>query len=82
VYRAQGTVHFLAQRAVELDYQHVLSRHQPIDKKPVSKGKIVQEKGYGDDCSVLPFDQAIINPRQKYDELAYLKTTGLNGCES
>jgi hypothetical protein len=32
----------------------------------------------------LPFDQAIIGPsavEQKYKELAYLKTSTLNGCE-
>jgi alkylhydroperoxidase family enzyme len=32
----------------------------------------------------LPFDQAIIGPstvEQKYKELAYLKTSSLNGCE-
>jgi hypothetical protein len=32
----------------------------------------------------LPFDQAIIDPgavEQKYKELAYLKTSSLNGCE-
>ena len=32
----------------------------------------------------LPFDQAIMNPgtvEQKYKELAYLKTSTLNGCK-
>jgi alkylhydroperoxidase/carboxymuconolactone decarboxylase family protein YurZ len=32
----------------------------------------------------LPFDQAIIGPgavEQKYKELAYLKSSSLNGCE-